>query len=230
MKKTAVLFDLFYTLISPWHHTPKGEDEYTVLGMELSQFESLNAVNYEERACGRIREPAAMIAHILKDYDYPEETIQKAAEARMARIRRAIYHVDKKNLDLLRTLRETGYKTALISNADIADIYYWKGSALSECFDETLFSYDTGLLKPDPRIYELALERLGAAPGEALFAGDGGHRELVGAKKAGITTVLTTEYIQHTWPERIPALKKDADYTVERIEEILDILKSPDTE
>jgi putative hydrolase of the HAD superfamily len=138
--------------------------------------------------------------------------------------------VEEKKLALLKKIRETGVKLCLVSNADEMDNYHWQSSPLSACFDQAIFSCDVGFLKPDPRIYRLALERLNLEPPGAGFSsrcfyvGDGGHEELRGAGAAGLTTVLTTEYITQVWPEKIPWLRKNADYEVARLEDILTII------
>lgn len=219
-KFSAVIFDLFYTLINPLNPAFMGGSEYDVLGMTREDFEGRNAVDYEARAGGAIRDPVEMIRHILRGLDFPDELIRRAACARLERVRRGLFGVEEKNLALLQGLRVAGIKTALVSNADICDVWHWKESPLAKGFDATVFSYDAGLLKPDPRIYALALERLGLDPDACLFVGDGGHRELTGAREVGLHTCLTVEYISNLWPEKIPALKPWADYVVEDIEQI----------
>jgi putative hydrolase of the HAD superfamily len=223
-KFKALIFDLFYTLINPLAPENMAENEYRVLDMSREDFEGRNAVDYEVRAGGTIRDPYEMMTHILRGLDIPEEKIREAAEARLHRIRRGLFGVDEKNLALLRRFRERGLKTALVSNADIADIWYWKDCLLSGSFDQTIFSCDAGLLKPDPRIYRLAVDGLGLSPELCLYVGDGGHRELRGAREAGLATVLTTEYIADLWPEKIPELKTDADYVIHRLEDLEDIM------
>jgi len=52
-----------------------------------------------------------------------------------------------------------------------------------------VFSCDVGVSKPDPRIYEIACERLGVEPDECLFVGDGANDELPGAERVGMTAV-----------------------------------------
>ncbi len=47
-----------------------------------------------------------------------------------------------------------------------------------------------GHLKPDPRPYKVALEKLGLKPGEVIFVGDNPNRDILGAKRLGIRTVL----------------------------------------
>jgi putative hydrolase of the HAD superfamily len=219
----GLLFDLFYTLINPLAPENMAENEYQVLGMSREDFEERNAVDYPVRACGEIRDPYTMMAHILRGLDIPEQKIREAAEARLRRIRRGLFGVDEKNLALLRRFRAEGFKTALVSNADIADLWYWKDCPLSRSFDVTVFSYDAGLMKPGPQIYRLALECLGLPPELCLYVGDGGHQELRGARAAGLTTVLSAEYTASLWPEKIPALKADADYVINRLEDIEEI-------
>ncbi|MDR2109817.1 MAG: HAD family hydrolase [Spirochaetaceae bacterium] len=222
----ALIFDLFFTLIDPLDLAPGQESEYSVLGMDRRDFEGRNAVDYAVRGCGEIRDPCEMMRHILRGLDVPEALLRRAAEARVERIRRAIYGAAPKNIAFLQRLRDAGFSIALISNADAADLYHWKGSALSRSFDAAIFSYDVGLLKPDPRIFRMALERLGVRGDQCLYVGDGGHDELRGAKDAGMTTVLTTEYIRRAWPERINALRQDADHVVEGLEEVWDLAGS----
>jgi putative hydrolase of the HAD superfamily len=220
----GLIFDLFYTLINPLSPENMAENEYRTLGMSREDFEARNAVDYEVRACGAIRDPLGMMAHILRGLDIPEAKLRAAAEDRIQRIRRGLFGVDEKHLAFLRRLRGAGFKTALVSNADIADIRYWKDCPLSGLFDAVVFSCDAGLLKPDPRIYRLALEKLGLAPELCLYTGDGGHGELRGARKAGLTTALTTEYIADLWPEKIPDLKTGADYVIHRLEDLTELI------
>jgi putative hydrolase of the HAD superfamily len=223
-KFKALVSDLFYTLINPLSPENMAENEYRVLGMSREDFEGRNAVDYEVRAGGTIRDPYEAMTHILRGLDIPEEKIREAAEARLRRIRRGLFGVDETNLALLRRFRERGIKTALVSNADIADIWYWKECPLNGFFDTAVFSCDAGILKPDPRIYRLAAGELGIPPERCLYVGDGGHQELRGAREAGLTTVLTTEYIADLWPEKIPGLKADADYVIRRLEELEGIM------
>ncbi|AEF86056.1 HAD-superfamily hydrolase [Treponema primitia ZAS-2] len=227
MPKQAVLFDLFFTLINPMKEEYSRVSEYSVLGMERREFEAYNGIDYPFRASGGIQDPYDMVRHILRGLDIDDSLIRRATDARLERIRRGLYGVEKKNLGLLRDLREQGFKIALVSNADAADVYHWKGSPLDALFDTVVFSYHAGVLKPDPRIFRLAADRLGLPPEQCFFVGDGGHEELGGARALGMTTILTTEYISGLWPERIPGLRNDADYEVARLEDIRDIVNQP---
>jgi putative hydrolase of the HAD superfamily len=222
----AVIFDLFFTLVNPMAEEYSRVSEYTVLGMERGEFERRNGIDYDIRGSGKIRDPREMVRHILRGLSIDEGLLRRAADARLERIKRALYGVEEKNLGVLKKIRALGFKTCLISNADVIDVYHWKGSPLSAAFDQALFSYYEGLLKPDPGIFLLALDRLGTPAAQCFYVGDGGHEELRGAREAGMTTILTTEYSAGIWPEKIPALRQNADYEVARLEDILKVLSN----
>ncbi len=75
-------------------------------------------------------------------------------------------------VDYLSTLREH-YLVGLLSNAfdDLRPmlIERWQ---IADLFDDMIISSEVGLLKPDRRIYELAVSRLGVQPSEAVFIDD----------------------------------------------------------
>ena len=70
-------------------------------------------------------------------------------------------------------LRKKGIKTAILSN----DIAEWNAAlrhkhGLNELFDAVTVSGEEGFTKPDRRIYELTLERLGIAPENCVYIDD----------------------------------------------------------
>lgn len=93
-------------------------------------------------------------------------------------------------ISTLQELRRRGLGTGLISNCTEEVPLVWEETPFSGLFDAAVFSATSGLLKPDPRIYEHACERLGVDPGETLFVGDGANDELRGAERVGMIPVL----------------------------------------
>jgi len=82
------------------------------------------------------------------------------------------FYVDQEMLALARELRKT-CTTALLTNFPHHLHDFMKRSWIMEgAFDHLIVSADVGLIKPDPRIYQLALERAGCAPHEAVFIDD----------------------------------------------------------
>ena len=74
--------------------------------------------------------------------------------------------------DLLRELKESGYRLYLLSNASVSQHLYWPGFEMSRLFDGKLISCDHGVVKPNPAIYLLLTDRFGLKPDECLFIDD----------------------------------------------------------
>ena len=56
--------------------------------------------------------------------------------------------------------------------------------------DSTVFSSECDLWKPDPRVFQLALDQLGADPSQSLFVGDRLMEDIHGAQQVGLHTVF----------------------------------------
>ncbi len=78
---------------------------------------------------------------------------------------------DRRLIAFLRDLRRQ-YKVGLISNAWSGLRAYITSQGFADAFDEMIISAEVGLVKPDPAIYHLALDRLGVQPAEAVFLDD----------------------------------------------------------
>ncbi|WP_165903578.1 HAD family hydrolase [Hymenobacter gummosus] len=76
---------------------------------------------------------------------------------------------------------------------------------MTPLIDALITSEDVGATKPDPRIFRVALERLGARPEEAVLVGDNWTADVLGARAAGIRPV---------WLNRFGAACPDATVTM----------------
>jgi len=96
--------------------------------------------------------------------------------------------LDTSLVDFVRALHPH-YQTALLSNAwdDLREVLEHRLKIL-DAFDQVIISAEVGLVKPDERIYCLAVERLGVAPGEAVFVDDFAHN-VEGARAAGLHAI-----------------------------------------
>jgi putative hydrolase of the HAD superfamily len=76
-------------------------------------------------------------------------------------------------IDYMRALRERGYRMAICTNNIREWEQLWRSMLpVDEIFDVVVDSAFVGSRKPEPRIYEITLERLGASPGAAVFIDD----------------------------------------------------------
>lgn len=90
-------------------------------------------------------------------------------------------------LAAIRTIRTRGLRTAALTNNWIGDGTRQR-DWLGDLFDVVVESAVEGLRKPDPRIYHVALERLGAVATQTVFLDDIG-RNLKPARELGMTTI-----------------------------------------
>jgi putative hydrolase of the HAD superfamily len=93
---------------------------------------------------------------------------------------------------LLESLRARGLKLGLVSNAfDPPWLLHrdLERMGVAERLDTAVFSSELGRRKPDPAIFERALEALGVEAGRALFVGDSLVADVGGAAALGMRTV-----------------------------------------
>ena len=93
-----------------------------------------------------------------------------------------------RNRHILEHLKYKGLRLGIISN------FYGNIEALCKEFgylpylDVILDSAIVGLRKPDPKLYSLALEKLGTTADQVAFVGDSFERDIVPAKSVGMKT------------------------------------------
>lgn len=221
----AVYFDLFFTLIVPTYR--EANNEFDILDLSVTEWENYaeSDVLYQERALGLVKSEKDIIDKIVSTIPFDISDIQKEKVllARENRMKAALQNVSMDIIDVLKKLKGKRIKIGLISNADVIDCKYWKQSPLSSIFDDVIFSCNVEVLKPDRRIYELAMQHLNVLPSECLFVGDGGSNELYGAKAVGMKTVFTEALEVKTDEERIRIMEY-ADYYVKYFREILNCI------
>jgi HAD superfamily hydrolase (TIGR01509 family) len=111
--------------------------------------------------------------------------------------------LDRELLEFVRTLRPDR-RTGLISNAWADTRDYIVHNRFDDAFDLLVISAEVGLLKPDPRIYELALRGAGAPPAAALLVDDM-PANVEGAMAAGMSAILfkDTDQLRRELPRRL---------------------------
>jgi putative hydrolase of the HAD superfamily len=97
-------------------------------------------------------------------------------------------------VEAVRSLREQGYRIGVVSNAEGRVEQDLDAAGYQGLFETVVDSHCVGVEKPDPAIFAIALDRMGAEPSGALFAGDVPAVDVVGARRAGIAPVLVDRH------------------------------------
>jgi putative hydrolase of the HAD superfamily len=90
---------------------------------------------------------------------------------------------------VLAELGELGVARVVVSNWDVSLRGVLDDTGLAPLLDGLVISAEVGAAKPDPAIFERALEVAGAGPGEALHVGDTVDVDVAGALAAGLRAV-----------------------------------------
>jgi len=90
----------------------------------------------------------------------------------------------------LTALREMGLKLTIVSNANGTLCAHLSRIGLDRYVDCVLDSCDEKVEKPDPRLFEIALERSGAQRESTIHVGDLYNIDVIGARNAGLRGVL----------------------------------------
>lgn len=116
----------------------------------------------------------------------------RLADAALAEFRRDFFAEDILDQDLLAyvdRLAAAGFHVGLLSNAaDSARKVFAEKYGILDHFRSVTISAEEGVMKPDPRIFHIALARAGVAPEEAIFVDDFAEN-LAGARAVGMTGI-----------------------------------------
>jgi putative hydrolase of the HAD superfamily len=140
----------------------------------------------------------------------------------LAYLEQLYYHFFKIKLitgvrELLDDLKRN-YKLAIISNImSNASRLALKKFNLEKYFDPVVLSRDLGIRKPDPRIFQFTLNKMGVKATEVLHVGNSLEDDVVGAKTLGIKTVWIKNETKKT-QDVIP------DFVISKITELPSVL------
>jgi putative hydrolase of the HAD superfamily len=86
---------------------------------------------------------------------------------------------------------KTRYRLAVVSDAQSAyGLPELRAVGLAGYFDPIVISGDYGYRKPDARLFQAALTQLEVIPEEAIYVGNDRFRDVMGARQAGMRTIL----------------------------------------
>ena len=186
----AVFLDALGTLVElepPWISLrdmvpSEVSDEQLVeaLKAEMAYYKEHAHEGHDEASLAELRERcAAIVSHKLG--------MDVGVDELVAAIRFSAY---PDAVPALSTLRDRELRLVAVSNWDCSLPRVLEGCGLGEMLDGTITSAEAGARKPDPAIFEQALELAGCDASEALHVGDTAEEDVEGASAAGIRSLL----------------------------------------
>lgn len=121
--------------------------------------------------------------------------VHKAVRERMKKpFAAATYVLYEDVIPAIKSLKEKGYILGLVTNLREDIGIYTRKLGLEPYIKFAVTSGEVGFPKPDPRIFQAALEKAGVEGKEAVFVGDQYRIDVVGARSAGIQPILIDRY------------------------------------
>ena len=193
MNYSTVIFDLFGTLVNDFRSVAgyTYDELADILGVPPEPFMKMWREIMGRRTLGEFQTVEASIEYVCGALGVTvnREQMVKAVEFRLEYTRRALTPKPDAVATLVQ-LKQTGFKLGLLSNCSIEIPILWPETEFANLIESPIFSSRERLKKPDPRIYQLACERLGVAPKECLYIADGENYELKAAAASGMNAVL----------------------------------------
>lgn len=193
MKCAAVIFDFYGTLVDDFAASvgPRHMDFVEPLDVPVEAFRRVWRETTDMRVMGAFQTVEASIEYVCGRLGVPRTgaPLKRAVELRLDLIRQSL-DPRPDAVSTLTTLRNHGYKTGLLSNCSIEIPILWPETPFADLFDAATFSSRERLKKPDPRIFQLACDRIGVPPERCLYIADGENYELTAAANLGLRAVL----------------------------------------
>jgi putative hydrolase of the HAD superfamily len=134
----------------------------------------------------------------------------------ISRKRLQLYPYVQETLEKLRTRFPMAIVTDAQSAFAMGELHH---VGLTDYFHPIIVSGDYGYRKPDPRLFQKALEGMGVTAAETLYLGNDMYRDIYGAKQAGMQTLLfNSPQGDKTYPDTSP------DFTITDYRELLPLL------
>jgi formyltetrahydrofolate-dependent phosphoribosylglycinamide formyltransferase len=188
--RQVVLFDIFGTLV-PGGSTEERDAVSRLiandLGVDPEEFALLMRATFDERmrgTLGDLRDTLAQLANRL-GADPSRESLEVAAQRRLLLTRQL--HSQTWAIPALEALTAVGVRVAVVSDCSAETPEVWPESPIAPYVQATSFSCVTGIRKPAPEAYLVAIRALNAERTDCVFVGDGGSNELNGAEALGMT-------------------------------------------
>ncbi len=201
----AVIFDMFETLITLFEgRTYFSEDIARDLQLPEEVFRKEWHKTEHDRSTGKYTIEKALEITLKNLGTYSDEKVRLATQKRREALDDTFSAIPQDSILLIKTLHKKGLSVGLITNTFSDERDMICACPLFPLFDATMISYETGLCKPDSAVYHAITEKLKVNRSECLYVGDGGSRELFGARDAGMKAVQCTWFHERAFEPHIP--------------------------
>jgi putative hydrolase of the HAD superfamily len=222
----AVVFDMFETLVSLFEgRTYFSENIAEDLGVDILQFQKEWHAIEVDRSRGKYTIKEGLEIALKKIDAYSEEKVNLAANKRLESLEDTFNAIPEESLQLLKDLKTQGIKIGLMTNTFSDERDKIVESSLYPYFDVALISYEVGMCKPEPEMYQKMIDLLGVESDEILYVGDGGSHELYEAREMGMHPVQCTWFYEKAFNPHIPCPILEDFPHAKRQCEILDYIK-----
>jgi len=128
-------------------------------------------------------------------------------------------HASSELIGLFEAIVQTGHRIAAVTDGTtIEQVETLYRLGILRFFDSVITSEDIGREKPDPKLFRSAMSSIGAEPTNCLMVGDSMERDITGAQRLGIKSVLVVGYLSSGSGRRE---RGSADYVVQDVTDLL---------
>ena len=221
----AVVFDMFETLVTLFEgRTYFSENIAADLGIPPVDFRREWHATERDRSIGVYSMEEGTAITLKKLNAYSEDSVKLILRKRREALGDTFSAIPEESIGMLKKLREKGIITGLISNSFSDERDMIVASPLYPLFDVTMISYETGMYKPDLAVYQAMIKALDVKAEECLYIGDGGSRELYGARNAGMKAVQCTWFHERAFEPHVSCPLLDEFPHVDRQSDVLKVL------
>ncbi len=125
--------------------------------------------------------------------------------------------------DIVAELARDGYKLGIVSNTVLPGVSidgFLDREGLLSCFPVRVYSSEVGYMKPNRRIFQVAIDQLQVDPARTVFIGDRLDNDVRGASRLGMKTI----HVVHGEPKRRGWTRPD--HVVRALPEIPEIIRN----
>lgn len=222
MNINAVLFDLDNTLINRKQAFEKFSNmfvDHYVVALNPSEKNEIIQYIIEADRDG-YRSKKELYEELLNHLQWKKETtLEELLEYWFSEFFKCTIVMDGA-MEVIHFLRNRGLKLGLITNGSAhsqnAKIDY---AGIRDLFDVVVISDEVQVKKPDRRIFDIALDRLGVQPEASFYVGDHPLNDVKGAGEAGLRTIWLAGFKEWDVAETRPH------YTVRKLRDLINIFE-----